>query len=318
MTAPPLHLTLAALLLFLSFSTHLAVPDDDAAAAGAILLSRLSEDKTSYPVEPEQEKKLPLPEADSLSGEFEDKESDGFNAVSIPHKGISEPNVSELKEVKETEMDEIVANAGDERVSEDEINSWKREEKAKETYDEIVLTEKPPEPKTESLTFVNFHPSSRFRPVNRRFPIIRMGGSFPLRPRHRCHHQQRRFVRGKLIGLRSNQGGPLRALDADEVNRLVFQQTEIPARLINRQHHRPMFHDRNPHFPGDVREGMLLAEFKEPRVFFHHHRRHHHRDHDHDADRVEIEEKEFPEMEKKYEEKDDGVLMKIRKFLTQF
>ncbi|GAB2209698.1 hypothetical protein Droror1_Dr00026920 [Drosera rotundifolia] len=136
----------------------------------------------------------------------------------------------------------------------------------REKDDDQILTPK------EQLTIVTLRPIRRFRFVNRRFGGGRRGFRFPVR--YGSLHRQR----GDNIRARFDE----ERISGDEFDqRVEFRPRMMRMPLIK---YRPtvMF----PRHRSEDREGMVLGESKEPRVFFHSHHDHEHEydrhDHDHE------------------------------------
>ncbi|GMH09338.1 hypothetical protein Nepgr_011179 [Nepenthes gracilis] len=156
----------------------------------------------------------------------------------------------------------------------------------------------------------NIHPIIPFRPINRHWPHDQMPSTFPMsRFPHRFHHHQ------------------ISIHPSDQERREEMPIRDFPTRWVE-------FHKVNDEFSIDNRDamtvgefkgsfhrghrdGMMIGEFKGPNHFVHRLPCPHLRHHFNHGERVEVEGNE-PVRERIREEKDDDVLMKIRKFLTHF
>ncbi|GAB4857546.1 hypothetical protein Ancab_015454, partial [Ancistrocladus abbreviatus] len=236
------------------------------------------------------------------------------------HVGIdfdeAEETVPSVFEDKEPDF-----NAGDDEPLEEQIVSSKLEDKEPESGEK--------EPRgfrsTRPLTVVNLRPIRRFNPINRRFDHNGMRqavSSFRLPQRSRRHHNIRRQIPvHQPFGPRFR---PQREIEHDRDNTIALKKDVflprrvIPARWIDQS---SLFREVNTEFPKADHtrrdEGMMTGEFKQPSSILHR-RHHHHHHHDHEGEKVEVEEKEAKRGREREEREDDGVLKKVRKFLTYF
>ncbi|GMH10865.1 hypothetical protein Nepgr_012706 [Nepenthes gracilis] len=236
-------------------------------------------------------KNVPLPTVETIPGEIEEKEP--VNADEIILFG---PEIVSAARPEET---------GEEHDAEERIQNFRS---------------------THPLTIDNIHPNIPFRPINRHRSHFQMRNTFPKsRLPHCFHHHQ---ISVHPFGQEMREGMPDRNYVAAFKKAPFVPIREFPTRLVE-------FHKVNDEFPVDDRDamtigefkrsfhrgdrdGMMSGEFKGHKHFFHrlrpHHHHHHHFNH---GERAEVEENE-PERQRAHEERDDGVLMQIRKFLTHF